>query len=648
MTDRPALGVCYYPEHWPEAQWSIDAADMAKHGISIVRVAEFAWSRIEPKANYFDWIWLDRAIDTLAAAGLNIVLGTPTACPPDWLIRAHPDILPVGEDGRPRQFGSRRHYSFSSRVYREHSRRITRLMAERYGQHPALVGWQTDNEYGCHDTTLCFSDSALQAFHHWLLRRYGDIQSLNKAWGNVFWSQEYTNFRSVGLPLAVTETNPAHRLAFRRFSSDQVSAFNKDQADILRQYSKPGVFLTHNFMGNFVDFDHYPIMETLDIASWDSYPLGFLDQGWFDEPTKNKHRRTGHPDWAAFHHDLYRGVGRGRFAVMEQQPGSVNWADNNAEPLSGMVRLWSHEAIAHGAEFVSWFRWRQAPFAQEQMHAGLMRPDLKPAAASAEVMQLAEDLNGVLDNADTQATVALIFDYEACWLTDIQPHRAGYSALQVAFEYYSAARSLGLDIDIVPSDADLTGYSLILLPCVPLVSAALTDQLVESDASVILGPRAGSKTTDCCIPDNLAPGRLQALIDLKVVSVDGIRSDNTYALAHDPDASASIWIETIESTLPPVWQTAEGRGVIWQQGKTCYVGARLNMHAMTTLVENIAEQSGMTTVRLPPTIRSRRRGNQCYWFNYSDAPVAAPIEGTIVWGQNPVPAAGVTLVSEDV
>ncbi len=154
------LGVCYYPEHWPESRWMEDATRMANAGIRIVRIGEFAWSRIEPEPGRLDWSWLDRAVDTLADAGLKIVLCTPTATPPKWLVDAHPDILALDLNGQPRRFGSRRHYCFSSATYQAESARITRAVAERYGDHPAVCAWQTDNEYGCHNTVLSYSENA--------------------------------------------------------------------------------------------------------------------------------------------------------------------------------------------------------------------------------------------------------------------------------------------------------------------------------------------------------------------------------------------------------------------------------------------------------------------------------------------------------
>jgi beta-galactosidase len=410
------LGVCYYPEQWPEALWAEDARRMRELGLTHVRIGEFAWSRIEPAPGIFDWDWYDRAIAALHDAGLKLIIGTPTATPPKWLVDALPDVLAWDEQGRPRRFGSRRHYCFSSPSYRREAVRICTAVAERYGRHPAVVAWQTDNEYGCHDTVLSYSPAAAEAFRRWLKERHGTVEALNSAWGAVFWSQEYRSFEEIDPPnLTVTEANPAHRLDYQRFASSEVESFNRLQVEIIRRHS-PGRDITHNFMGFFTHFDHHAVGADVDAASWDSYPLGFLDQGWDEAETKQRYVRQGHPDFAAFHHDLYRGCSRGRLWIMEQQPGPVNWAPNNPAPLPGMVRLWTLEAFAHSAELVSYFRWRQAPFGQEQMHAGLLRPDSVEDVAASEVRAVAPEVAALREYQPTNAPVALLFSYDAQWL----------------------------------------------------------------------------------------------------------------------------------------------------------------------------------------------------------------------------------------
>ena len=277
---KRTLGVCYYPEHWPKSFWKEDAKRMAEAGLSWVRIGEFAWSKMEPSPGDLQFEWLDEVIEILGTYGLSVVLGTPTATPPKWVLEKHPDMLAIDKEGRPRKFGSRRHYCFSHQGYREECIRIVTLMAERYGANPYVGAWQTDNEYSCHDTTHSYSDSARMAFKSWLRVHYagsgndGDINALNEAWGNVFWSMEYENFDQIDLPnLTVTQPNPSHVLDFRRFSSDQVISFNRLQTDIIKSYSDAPI--AHNFMGKTTEFDHFKVGEDLDIASWDSYPLGF-------------------------------------------------------------------------------------------------------------------------------------------------------------------------------------------------------------------------------------------------------------------------------------------------------------------------------------------------------------------------------------
>lgn len=234
------LGVCYYPEHWPEAIWAEDAQRMRALGLSTVRIGEFAWSRLEPVPGNYDFAWFDRAIDILGEAGLRVVIGTPTATPPKWLVDRDPAMLPVDpRTGRVRGFGSRRHYDFSSEAYRLEAVRITTALARRYGTNRHVAGWQTDNELCCHDTAPSGSDAARDAFRRWCAARYTTIETLNAAWGNVFWSMEYRDFDEIELPiLTVTETSPAHRLAWRRFSSDQVIAWHQAMVDAIRAHAK--------------------------------------------------------------------------------------------------------------------------------------------------------------------------------------------------------------------------------------------------------------------------------------------------------------------------------------------------------------------------------------------------------------------------
>ncbi len=643
------LGVCYYPEHWPESVWEDDARRMAEIGIVRVRIGEFAWSRIEPEPGVFDWGWLDRAVETLHAAGLEIVMGTPTATPPKWLIDRHPEILAHDQAGRARRFGSRRHYDFSSPVYRDQAARITHAMATRYGAHPALRVWQTDNEYGCHDTIESTSPAAAAAFHDWLAARYGHVAALNTAWGNVFWSMEYRSFSEVDLPnLTVTEANPSHRLDYQRFSSDQVVHFNRMQADILRAHS-PGRDIVHNFMGYHTAFDHFAVGADLDAATWDSYPLGFLEWGRWDEATKARFARQGHPDLAAFHHDLYRAVGRGRWQVMEQQPGPVNWAPYNPAPLPGMVRAWTWEAFAHGAEVVSYFRWRQAPFAQEQMHAGLLRPDSQDDIAAGEARQVAAEI--ALIEAEMpqlpapRAAIALVFDYQATWVTDIQPQGKGFSAWWLAFETYSAFRSRGFDIDIIHPGQDLSGYGLILLPCLPILPDGFVERLRATDAVLLIGPRTGSKTADFQIPKDLPPGPLSALTQTRIGRVESLRPN----MAEPVTGGGAVvhWLEHVSGDADTLAETQSGQPVWCRAGRVHHLAGWPDTVLMSRLVRALSAAARLVPEDLPDGLRLARRGALVFAINY--APETVSLEALVhdpdalLVGQMDLPPAGVAI-----
>lgn len=635
------LGVCYYPEHWPESWWEKDARRMRALGLSYVRIGEFAWSRLEPTRGSFDFGWLDRAIDTLASAGLKVVLGTPTATPPKWLMDEYPEIAPVDEQGRVRGFGSRRHYTFSSEVWWKESERIVDTVAKRYGSHPAVVGWQTDNEYGCHDTSLSWGAEDLKAFRRWLRLRYQSAQQLNEAWGSVFWSMEVQSFEDVVLPnLTVTETNPAARLDFWRFHSDQIAAYDRMQCDIIRKYS-PNRWITHNFMGFVNDFDHWKVAENLDLASWDSYPIGFVEKFPFSEEERTRWAETSHPDIAGFHHDLYRGVGNGRFWIMEQQPGPVNWAPWNPVPKPGMVRLWSWEGLAHGAEVVSYFRWRQAPFAQEQMHAGLNLPgldELSPGGKEAEIVGREIDAVGPLPDA-VQAPVAIVYDYESYWSAVIQPQGKDFRYEELAFRWYEAIRKLGLDVDFVRPGHSLKGYKLVLIPCLMHVSDVALAAFEEADGIVLFGARTGSRDRSFRIPANLPPGPIAELTGVRITQVASLRPGLSVSVVGAFIGQSTRWREYLEATADAVVEAVfeDGGPALISNGRYHYLACWIEGLPLTELMVHLANKTDMKAGMLPDAIRYRRAGNLTFAFNYGPDAWLVPEQQDFVLGGREIP-----------
>jgi beta-galactosidase len=647
---RQTLGVCYYPEHWPEERWEIDARMMTDAGISHVRIGEFAWSRLEPDPGQLTFDWMDRAIETLHRHGLRVVLGTPTATPPKWLVDSMPDMVALDREGRPRGFGSRRHYCFSHRGYQKECARIVTALAKRYGKHAALAAWQTDNEYGCHDTVLSYSDAARTAFRDWLGQKYQSPDRLNRAWGNVFWSMEYRSFEEVDLPnLTVTEPNPSHQLDFHRFSSDQVCAFNKVQTDIIRTHS-PSVPIAHNFMGRFLDFDHFAVSEELDIASWDSYPIGFLDRDTHDEENKKRYLGVGDPDNQAFHHDLYRVCGQvrngdaeGRWWVMEQQPGPVNWAPWNPAPWPGAVRLWAWEAFAAGAEVVSYFRWRQPSFAQEQMHEALLLPNAEPNEAYEACCRISKELRAIGAVASpTRSDVALVFDYESAWAWKIQPQGRDFDYFDLVFRFYRALRRNGISIDVVPPRAEaVADRKLIVVPGLFVGSVSFVEALGKSDATILAGPRTGSKSEDFQIAEGLPPGRFRSLIDMKIRRVESLPPIVDVPLQNG--GSFDGWREfLVPGEGVEVARTSiDGHAAQLRSGRVSYLGGRPNDELALTIVGEMLAQAGVDAAPLPEGVRIRDNGNIRFVINYGDEPadVSALVAGRdLLFGQQPLAA----------
>jgi len=647
---RQRLGVCYYPEHWPKERWARDAVMMREAGLAFVRIGEFAWSRLEPSPGRYDFAWLREAIETLHAAGLRVVLGTPTATPPKWLVDQMPDMLALDKEGRPRGFGSRRHYCFSHAGYGRECARIVTALAEEFGDHPGVAAWQTDNEYGCHDTVESYSPAAREAFRLWCAETHRDIGALNEAWGNVFWSMEFSSFDEIELPnLTVTQPNPSHLLDFQRFSSQQVVAFNRRQVEILRELS-PGRDIVHNFMGVFTAFDHYALSEDLDVAAWDSYPLGFLERSPQSEAFKTRYMRVGDPDFQAFHHDLYRACGRGRWQVMEQQPGAVNWAAWNPTPAPGAVRLWTHEAFAAGAETVSFFRWRQAPFAQEQMHEGLLLPNGEPNEGFEVAKQLARELDSLGAYVATRpADALLIFDYESAWAWSIERQGRDFDYFELVLDFYRGLRRLGLSVDVAPpSVAAVVGRKLVVVPALFCAREEFVSALAATKALVLLGPRSGAKTRTFQIPADLPPGNFRKLIDVEVRRVESLRPGASVPVIGEPGGFVG-WREfpSLGPGVETLARTEDFEPAIVRRHKTIYLAGRPRPLLLDRLLRDLAREAQLGALELPEDVRVRDNGDLRYVLNYGAA--AADVsdilgDGELLLGEKDLPPRGVAVV----
>lgn len=647
------FGVCYYPEHWPEARWAEDARLMRAAGIEMVRIAEFAWAQMEPAAGRYDWAWLDRAIETLAAAGHTVILGTPTAAPPAWLTRTYPEILRVDGDGRSRDHGTRRHYCPNSPIYREQSRRIVAAMVERYGQHPAVVGWQTDNEIGGGHTARCYCDRCAAAFREWLQARYGSLDALNAAWGAVFWSQTYSDWAQIRPPSDhIDKKNPSHELDYYRFASDSFVAYQQEQVDIIRQ-GAPGRFVTHNFMGLYRDLDQFDLARTLDLATWDNYPTGNPER-WRQllYPPGMDTRRcdpayaydVGDPIITALAHALTRGLKDAPFWVMEQQCGQINWGEVNPGVRAGTPRLWAWHALAEGAEALVYFRWRATLLAQEQYHSGLLRHDGSPDVGWADQQRLLAEKT-LLDAVAAQpftAEVALLFDFADLWALQLQPHRADFDYLRHLYVYYQALQRMGIAVNLAEAGADLTRYKLVIAPTLHLVDAARAARLeayVRQGGTLLLGVRSGFKTTSNVVTDAPLPGLLRPLTGAQVTSWQSLPLAVGWAVTTDiPDlaGAATYWVETLRPEGAAVLaQYAEGAAALTEHGvgdgRCLYLGWYPAGAQAAALLRYLAGRLNIASCAvLPPGMVAARRGPYTLLLNFAEGAGTAVVGGEAI------------------
>jgi beta-galactosidase len=488
------LGVAYYPEHWDESRWASDAALLRDAGVSMARMMEFAWDKLEPREGVYQFDWMNRALEVFAQAGIQVLLCTPTPTPPPWLTLKYPEVLYTDpHTGIVSAPGSRRHVNANSPAYQELSAKITTVVADQWGQHSNVIGWQIDNEFGCHSTTRDGSAATRKAFQVWLEAKYGSLDALNQAWGTQFWSATYSDWAEVPLPLFSAAThNPGLLLDYRRFSSDAWVRFQKMQVDILRPRIGADRFITHNFMLKFFELDYYQLARDLDFVGYDNY----------------LHGMSG-PMEAAFNLDLMRATKGGRpFWVMEQQPGMVNWTPYGLPVPPGQVRAWTHQAFGHGAEAVLYFRERAVNIGQEQYHAGMLKHDGTPDRCYYESQAVSQDLAAHPQLTRPKAAVGLIFDYEDLWMFQLDPHNSAFSYYNVVLSIYNQLWEAQIPVDVLARDADLSGYQTVILPCPGLIDAAQTAKwraYVEAGGNLITTFRAGFKTQGSVWTDQPMP-----------------------------------------------------------------------------------------------------------------------------------------------
>ncbi|MFC5471181.1 beta-galactosidase [Cohnella suwonensis] len=596
------LGACYYPEQWPREFWERDARMMKEANFNVVRMGEFAWAKLEPEPGLYDFAWLDEAIGCMDKEGIKVVLGTPTPTPPKWLMDRYPTIYQKDKFGRTRGFGSRRHYCVNHPDYLALTRTIVQAVAVRYGKDERVKAWQIDNEFGCQDTTYCYCEKCLAAFRDWLEDKYGTIERLNEEWGTVFWSQTYRDWSELILPAySVCDGadpdyhghNPSLVLDYKRFSSDAVVRYQQLQIDLIRELSdKP---ITHNLMGHFPEIDYYKLSEPLDFVSWDNY----LDYPW-DVPSYRK---------AAMAHDLMRGVKNQNFWVMEQQSGPCGWNVLADTPKPGQLRLWTYQAVAHGADGIVYFRFRAARYGAEQYWYGILDHDSVPRRRYREIQTTCGELarlSPVLEGARVVADIAIVKSYDHLWSHSIQGHNRNFDYTRLLQEYYDAFSAHGFNVDLVSVKGDLSPYKVVVLPAFHLSDPSIKEWItryVAGGGTAVFTFRSGSRTWNNAMTDQTLPGDFRELCGVEVEEFDSLNYGRRVGLrVNDGAAFASVWCDVLHSIGAQTVATYsdeyyDGEAAITVndvgQGRAYYIGCDLDEKALRELMGSVAGSAGI-------------------------------------------------------
>lgn len=640
---RLAFGADYNPEQWPEVVWDEDVELMRRAGVTMVTLGIFAWAHVEPRPGEYDFGWFDRVMDRLHAAGIDVCLATMTASPPSWLARLHPDTLPRAADGTVLWPGSRQHYCPSHPSYREHAGRLVERLATRYGSHPALAIWHIGNEYGCH-VPVCYCDTSAEAFRRWLARRYGDVDALNEAWSTSFWSQRYADFAEV-LPPRSTPTfgNPAQRLDYRRFSSDALlECFLGEQA-VLRR-ATPAVPVTTNFVGAWSRVDNAAWAAHQDVISYDSYP---------DPHDEHSHIEAAHA------YDLMRTLGGGApWLLLEQAPNAVNWRRRNAAKAPGLMRLWSYQAIARGADAVLYFQWRQSRGGAERFHSAVVPHGGPGSRTFREVADLGAELGGLtgLLGSRVEADAALLMDWSSGWALENDAHpSADLTQREASLSHYRPLWERGITVDVAHPNADLSRYRLVVVPNLYLVGEDVAARLVEyvrAGGHLVMSFFSG--IVDEC--DRVHPGGYPAPFRAMV----GLTVEEFWPLAAGEAIGTSggtgtLWSEWITPEGAEVLATFTGGGPLsgkpaitrhaFGHGTAYYLGTRPDPATMARVLGGAAGEAGVAPALpgTPPGVEAvvRRGAGGARWLfllnhNHSEVTVAVPAGTTDVLTGHPV------------
>ncbi|MCC2593902.1 beta-galactosidase [Tessaracoccus sp. OS52] len=660
LPSHPAFlfGGDYNPEQWTEEVWREDVELMREAGVNTVTLGVFSWGLVEVDDDVWDFSGMDRVVELLAEAGIGIDMATPTAAPPIWLHREHPDVLPVDHRGIRYHQGGRLQWCPSNPVWQRYSARVAARYAERYGQHPAVVMWHVGNELGG-GNRQCFCEHSSQAFRAWLRGRYGSVENLNQTWGTAFWGLRFRSFDDVQAPLdSETGHNPSLLLDFARFSSDALLAHYRMERDALRAAGVEAP-ITTNFMvatgPGVVDYASWA--GEVDIVATDHYTTA---------ADPNREREL------SFVAARTRGLDPTRpWLLMEHSTSAVNWQPRNRPKPAGELARNSLQHIAHGSDGALFFQWRASAAGREQFHSAMVPHAGRDTRRFREVAELGALLGRIGEVAGSlveRSRVAILADDVSGWAWNAGDKPInGYPLPLAARRWFDALAARGHGPDVVPPRADLSGYELVVVPGLFLVddaTAAAVAAAAESGATVVVGYASGIVDEHNRVRLGGYPGAFRDLLGVVSEEFSPLQEGERVRLTSG--ATACDWTEELRVVdaevldsyddgplegLPAVTRRDVGAGQAW------YVSAEFAA-GFDRLVEAVVRAAQLEP-RLPTGAdleAVRRVGEGASWLfliNHSDEGRAAEARGLdLVSGQRvgptaQVPAGAVMVVREE-
>ncbi len=656
----------YNPEQWPEEVWEEDMRMLKLAHIDIVTLNVFSWALLQPDEDTYDFSQLDKIMKLVKENDLKVFMATSTGAHPAWMARKYPDVLRTLNNGVRRKYGRRHNSCPNSPTYRKYAAALVERLAQRYADYDNIVAWHVCNEYG----GMCYCDNCEKAFRNWLKEKYGTIEALNDAWNMNFWSHTMYDWEDVVVPSLISEefekdgirtTFQGISLDYARFNSDSMLECYQMEKEILKKYT-PHIPVTTNFMGMFKTLDYQKWSKSLDFAGWDNYPE------YNDEPAD-----------IAMRHDLMRGLKQGKpFALLEQTPSVNNWHDIGRLKRPGVMRLWSYQAVAHGADTVMFFQMRRSRGACEKFHSAVIdHVGHENTRLFREIAEMGEELEsrvgGLTLGSRMDSKLAIVFDWDNWWASEFS---AGPSTMinyaQEVKQYYKALYAQNYSVDIVSVEDDLSPYKLVIAPLLYMCKEGYDEKLreyVKQGGTFLTTYFSGYVEDHDLVVCGGYPGKLRDILGIWVEEIDALPKEESNSFVYRGKeypatlACDLMHLEGAEELSGYQSDFYAGSPVLTKnafgKGKAYYVGTRSSEEFYSNFLREICEELEIKPVACTPegveaTMRKNDNGEFLFLLNHNSDSVMVRLE----WGGTDIltgrqcmageplmlPAAGVAII----